>query len=148
MRILYRMEIDMTRAQEREQAFVLIFEKAFHADTETDDIIGYAVEARLLEPTVFSTFLFKQTYEKLSEIDEVIEKYAIGWKKERLSKVTLSILRLAICEILFVDSIPYGVSANEAVELAKTYATTDDAAFINGILGTFIRSLDNAVSGD
>ncbi len=138
----------MTRAQEREQAFILIFERAFNMDTEADDIIGYAVEARLLEPSVFSVSLFKQTYEKLSEIDAVIEKYAIGWKIERLSKVTLSILRLAICEILFVDSIPHSVSANEAVELAKTYATADDAAFINGILGSFIRSLDNAVSGN
>lgn len=138
----------MTRAQEREQAFILIFERAFNMDVDADDIIGYAVEARLLEPSVFSVSLFKQTYEKLSEIDAVIKKYAIGWKIDRLSKVTLSVLRLAICEILFVDSIPQGVSANEAVELAKKYATADDAAFINGILGSFIRSFDNAVSGD
>lgn len=138
----------MTRAQEREQAFILIFERAFNMDVDADDIIGYAVEARLLDPSVFSVSLFKQTYEKLSEIDAVIEKYAIGWKIDRLSKVTLSVLRLAICEILFVDSIPQGVSANEAVELAKKYATADDAAFINGILGSFIRSFDNAVSGD
>lgn len=138
----------MTRAQEREQAFILIFERAFNMDTDVDDIIGYAVEARLLEPSVFSVSLFKQTYEKLPEIDAVIEKYAIGWKIDRLSKVTLSVLRLAICEILFVDSIPHGVSANEAVELAKKYATADDSAFINGILGSFIRSFDNAVSGD
>lgn len=138
----------MTRAQEREQAFILIFERAFNMDTDADDIIGYAVEARLLEPSVFSVSLFKQTYEKLPEIDAVIEQYAIGWKIERLSKVTLSVLRLAICEILYVDSIPHGVSANEAVELAKKYATADDAAFINGILGSFIRSVDDAVSGD
>lgn len=138
----------MTRAQEREQAFILIFERAFNMDVDADDIIGYAVEARLLEPSVFSVSLFKQTYEKLPEIDAVIEKYAIGWKIDRLSKVTLSVLRLAICEILFVDSIPHGVSANEAVELAKKYATADDSAFINGILGSFIRSFDNAVSGD
>ena len=130
----------MTRSVEREQAFILIFEKAFNMDVPEDDIIGFAAEARLMEPTVFSTYLFKQVYEKLAEIDAVIEQYAIGWKKERISKVALSVLRLAICEILFVDSVPSGVSANEAVELAKKYATTDDAAFINGILGTFIRS--------
>ena len=139
----------MTRTEEREQAFLLIFEKAFNMDTDCDDIIGYAAEARLLEPTVFSSALFKQTYEKIDEIDAVIEKYAIGWKKNRLSKVTLSVLRLAICEMRFVDAVPYGVSANEAVELAKKYATSDDAAFINGILGAYIRSCDlNAVSGD
>lgn len=138
----------MTRSQEREQAFLLVFEKAFNMDTDNDDIIGYAVEARLLEPTVFSTVLFKQTYEKLDEIDAVIEKYAIGWKKNRLSKVALSVLRLAICEMRFVDSVPYGVSANEAVELAKKYASGDDASFINGILGAYIRSGDlDVVSG-
>lgn len=139
----------MTRSEEREQAFLLIFEQAFNMDTDPDDIIGYAVEARLLEPTTFSTALYKQAYEKLDEIDAVIEKYAIGWKINRLSKVTLSVLRLAICEILFVDSVPFGVSVNEAVELAKKYATSDDAAFINGILGAYIRSGDlHAVSGD
>ncbi len=138
----------MTRSQEREQAFLLVFEKAFNMDTDNDDIIGFAVEARLLEPTVFSTALFKQTYEKLDEIDAVIEKYAIGWKKNRLSKVALSVLRLAICEMRFVDSVPYGVSANEAVELAKKYASGDDASFINGILGAYIRSGDlDVVSG-
>ena len=129
----------MTRSEEREQAFILIFEKAFNMDVPEDDLIGFAVETGLLEPTVFSTFLFKQVYEKLPEIDAVIEQYAIGWKKERISKVALSVVRLAICEILFVDSIPSGVSANEAVELAKKYATADDAAYINGILGAFIR---------
>lgn len=139
----------MTRSEEREQAFLLVFEQAFNMDTDPDDIIGYAVEARLLEPTTFSTALYKQVYEKLAEIDGVIEKYAIGWKKERLSKVTLSVLRLAICEILFAESIPYGVSVNEAVELAKKYATSDDAAFINGILGAYIRSGDlNADAGN
>lgn len=139
----------MTRTEEREQAFLLVFEKAFNMEIDADDIIGYAVEARLLEPTAFSTALFKQTYEKLGDIDAVIEKYTIGWKKNRLSKVALSVLRLAICEILFVDSIPYGVSVNEAVELAKKYASSDDAAFINGILGAYIRSGDlNADSGD
>ncbi len=129
----------MTRSEEREQAFILIFEKAFNPDVPEDDLIGYAVEAQLMEPTVFSSFLFKQVYEKLQEIDSVIETYAIGWKKERISKVALSVLRLAICEILFVDSIPSSVSANEAVELAKKYATAEDASFINGILGSFIR---------
>lgn len=139
----------MTRTEEREQAFILIFEKSFNMDTSTEDILAYAKEARLLEPTVFSESLFKQVYEQLESIDAVIEQYAIGWKKERISKVALSLLRLALCEILYVDSVPCGVSVNEAVELAKKYATGEDAAFINGILGAFIRSRESdAVPGD
>ena len=55
----------MTRTQEREQAFFLIFEKAFNMDVDNDDIVGYAVEAGIIEPTAFSTALFKQTYEQL-----------------------------------------------------------------------------------
>ena len=139
----------MTRTEEREQAFILIFEKSFNMDTSAEDILAYAKEARLLEPTVFSESLFKQVYEQLESIDAVIEQYAIGWKKERISKVALSLLRLAICEILYVDSVPCGVSVNEAVELAKKYATGEDAAFINGILGAFITSRESdAVPGD
>lgn len=139
----------MTRTEEREQAFILIFEKSFNMDTSAEDILAYAKEARLLEPTVFSESLFKQVYEQLESIDAVIEQYAIGWKKERISKVALSLLRLALCEILYVDSVPCGVSVNEAVELAKKYATGEDAAFINGILGAFIRSRESdAVPGD
>lgn len=139
----------MTRTEEREQAFMLIFEKSFNMDTSAEDILAYAKEARLLEPTAFSESLFKQVYEQLESIDAVIEQYAIGWKKERISKVALSLLRLALCEILYVDSVPCGVSVNEAVELAKKYATGEDAAFINGILGAFIRSRESdAVPGD
>lgn len=139
----------MTRTEEREQAFVLVFEKSFNMDTSADDIVEFATEARLLEPTVFTVSLFKQVYEQLESIDAIIEKYAIGWKKERLSKVALSLLRLALCEILYVDSVPYGVSVNEAVELAKKYATAEDASFINGILGAYIRSGElDAISGD
>ena len=63
----------MTRSGEREQAFILIFEKAFNMDVREDDIIGFAAEPRLMEPTVFSTYLFKQVYEKPAEIDAVIE---------------------------------------------------------------------------
>lgn len=131
----------MTRTEEREQAFLFVFEKAFNMEISENDIVSYAEEARILEPSTFSVALFKQTYENLEDIDAVIDQYAIGWKKERISKVALSVLRMAICEIKYVPSVPNGVTANEAVNLAKKYATNDDAAFINGILGTYIRSL-------
>lgn len=130
----------MTRTEEREQAFMLIFEKAFNADTSIDELVEFASETELFEKSVFAESLAKSVYENLDAIDEIITKYSIGWKKDRLPKVTISILRLAICEILFVESVPNGVSVNEAVELAKKYATDSDASFINGILGTYIRS--------
>lgn len=130
----------MTRTEEREQAFVLIFEKEFNKDTSMDDIITYANEADVFEESAFASMLAKSVCENLEQIDAVIDEFSIGWKKSRLPKVTVSILRLAICEMLFVDSIPEGVSINEAVELAKKYATPQDASFINGILGKYSRS--------
>lgn len=129
----------MTRTQEREQAFIMVFEKSFNNDVELDDLFSYAYETDSFEQSAFSESLAKLVFENLEDIDSIIEKYSIGWKLTRLPKVTLSILRLCICEINNVDSIPHSVSVNEAVELAKKYATPQDASFINGILGTYLR---------
>ena len=129
----------MTRTQEREQAFIMVFEKAFNSDVELDELFSYAYETESFEKSLFCEALAKSVFENLDAIDAVIEKYSIGWKIARLPKVTLSILRLAVCEIMFADSIPESVTANEAVELAKKYATESDASFINGIIGTYLR---------
>lgn len=75
----------------------------------------------------------------LEEIDHVISKYSKAWKKERLSKTTLAILRCAIAEISYCDDIPNSAAINEAVELGKSYDSPQAGAFINGVLGTFIR---------
>ena len=129
----------MTRTQEREQAFIMIFEKEFNPDVEIDELFKYAYETESFEESVFCESLVKTAFEKIEEIDAIIDKFSIGWKRTRLPKVTLAVLRLALCEILFVDSIPSSVSVNEAVELSKKYATESDASFINGILGTYLR---------
>lgn len=70
----------------------------------------------------------------ISYIDNLIKKYAKGWKIGRISKVDLSILRLSIYEINYRSDIPFSVSVNEAVELAKKYSSEDAGSFINGIL--------------
>ena len=133
----------MTRTEEREQAFVLIFEKEFNMDTSMDDIISYAAEADVFAESACASSLAKAVFENIDAVDAVIDKYSIGWKKSRLPKTTLAILRLAICEMMFVDSIPESVSINEAVELAKKYATAEDASFGNGILGSHSRDNKN-----
>ena len=76
----------------------------------------------------------------MEKIDNIIRRNSKGWKFERISKVDLSILRLALYEILYRDDIPESVSINEAVELAKKYGGEKTGSFINGILGSFIRS--------
>ena len=129
----------MTRKEERELAFTLIFEKIFNDDLTVEEIIKNAVEARLIEENVFSCSLAQLTYDNRDEIDKIISENSVGWKIERLPKVTLAIMRLAFCELLYVPSVPTGVTINEAVELAKKFASQEDASFINGILGKYVR---------
>ena len=131
----------MTRRQSREQAFAILFEKSFHPETELEDIIELNIEHELMENDEFATRLAKTAWDKLFEIDELIEKNSIGWRISRISKVSLAILRLAICEILYINEVPVSVSINEAVELCKKYAAVEDAPFVNGILGSIARSV-------
>jgi len=73
------------------------------------------------------------------EIDEQIRKYAIGWRPERISRTALAVLRCALCEIMYMPDIPDSAAINEAVELAKGYDDPDTVAFINGVLGGYMR---------
>ena len=79
------------------------------------------------------------TAENRSEIDGFIERYAKGWKVERISRTALAVLRCAICEILYLDEIPNAAAINEAVELDKGYDDPDTVAFVNCVLGGFMR---------
>lgn len=77
--------------------------------------------------------------ENRSELDGYIERYARGWKPERISKTALAIMRCAICEILYMDDVPASAAINEAVELDKSYDDPDTVSFVNGVLGGFMR---------
>ncbi len=77
--------------------------------------------------------------EHAAELDGDIEKYAQGWRFERISLVAAAIMRVAMYEILYMADIPQGAAISEAVEIAKKYETPEGAKFINGILGSFVR---------
>lgn len=77
--------------------------------------------------------------EKREELDGYIERYAKGWRVERLSRTALAVLRCALCEILYLEDVPAGAAINEAVELDKKYDEPDTVAFVNGVLGGFVR---------
>lgn len=130
----------MTRKQAREEAFILIFEKNF-SDSSVEEILELAVEVRDLEPDDYIKNVFFGVFANLEEIDALISEKSVGWKIARISKTALSVLRLAIFEIKYIDEIPVSVSINEAVELCKKYATKEDASFVNGILSTIAKSL-------
>lgn len=130
----------MTRKKAREEAFILIFEKVFN-DCSVEEILEIAAEARDLEADEYIKTVFSGVYENVSEIDGMISENAVGWRIERISKTALCILRLAIFEIKYMEDIPASVSINEAVEIAKKYASGEDASFINGILSTVVKKL-------
>lgn len=77
--------------------------------------------------------------EHAEELDGLISQYAIGWNLHRISHFTKAALRLAIFEILYVDDVPTGVAINECVELTRKYEDEETVAFVNGILGSFVR---------
>ncbi len=132
----------MTRHEARELAFVIVFEKSFHDELTIVELIENAVELEVLPSNKFAEKLAKKVYDNVEEIDKKIEANLIGWAANRISRASKAILRIAVCELLFSEDIPVGVVINEAVEIAKKYATPEDASYINGVLGSLVRKLD------
>lgn len=129
----------LTRREEREQAFILLFEKSFNEDVSVSELYEMAVENEIIQESDFAKNLTLKVTENLDEINAAIERNSVKWKMNRISKVALAVMRLAICEILYYDDIPVGVSINEAVELCKKYASKDDYSFVNGVLSAIAK---------
>lgn len=128
----------MTRRELREQIFKIIFQADFHSQEELSQQVTLA-----LEDDVYSEETKEQIMEKCKEIfahveelDAQINDVVEGWKTTRMSKVDLSLIRLALYEMKF-EKIPKGVAINEAVELAKQYGTDHSSGFVNGVLAKF-----------
>ncbi len=128
----------MNRSESREQAFIFLFESTFGLKT-IEEVIENFKMAKKEKVSEFSRKLFEGTFENKEKIDTYIETNSKGWKVDRLSRTTLSILRLAIYEISISKETPVNVAINEAVELAKKYSTPEEAAYINGVLGSIIN---------
>ena len=146
----------MTRTNAREIAMHLIYELDYH-DELPEELLTRVFEEnyypRLAEESelyadkpgakqrAYIEDCLRGVYVKKQEIDQIIEKYAVGWKISRISRVSLAVLRLAIYEIQYVEDAPTGVVINEAVEIARRYEEEEKVSFINGILGSYARSL-------
>ena len=133
----------MGRHEQREQLFKLLFRiefnnledmpeqvKLFFQDDETEytEQIMKIIEER-----------FQVVLKKVPEIDALIDEKAEGWNTGRMGKVELTILRIAVFEILFDEDIPNNVAINEAVEIAKQYGQANSGAFVNAILAKFVN---------
>ncbi len=130
----------MTRKEAREQAFALLFEKTF-SDSTIEEIIENAVVGRQLQIDSYAKGLVNATLSHMQEIDSVIEPNLRKWSKNRISRVALTALRCAVCEILYDEEIPAGVSINEAVEIVKKFSGKEDSSFVNGVLSSVVKTL-------
>ena len=81
-------------------------------------------------------------YDHMYELNHMIEKYARGWRLERISRTAAAIMRCAMCEILYMDDVPNAAAINEAVQLAKGYEEPETVAFINGVLGELAQEAE------
>lgn len=134
----------MKRRELREHTFKLVFMKEFYAPElleeqtqlylESEELSEYTEEERELLKVRAQAVL-----EHAEEADELINQYAKGWQTRRMAKVDLSLIRLALYEIRYDETVPDKVAINEAVELAKKYGGNDSPSFINGILGRIVR---------
>ena len=131
----------MNRRDQREQAFILIFERTINNDTIAQ-IVENAGESRDLVLSAFAEKVATGVQDNEAVIDEKIEQNIHGWKMSRLSHVSLALLRLAIYEMMYEKDIPLSVSINEVVDLAKKYGGSEDAPFINGVLGSIAKELE------
>ena len=146
----------MTRANARELAVHLIYSQGFTGE-EPDVVVATRLEKEYYKQLSEENEVYEErpTRAQLAYIDNVvagvanrqemlnaeIQKYSIGWDVTRISRLARSVMQLAIFEILYVDDVPTGVAVSEAVRIAKKYDGDDTGAFVNGILGSFARSL-------
>jgi len=129
----------MKRRDARETAFALIYETSFIADNEeitSDEVLALALRCRDLEVDEYVRDVLNGVRERAAELDEKIAESVVGWKLERLSRVTQAIMRLAIYEMFYREDVSYSIAINEAVELAKKYDHEKAPRFVNGVLNS------------
>ena len=147
----------MTRGNARELAVHLIYSQGFTGD-EPEALIAARLEKEYYNKLSAENEIYEDrpsraqmqyldgvvagVTNRTEELNAEIQKFAIGWEVTRISRLARTIMQLAIFEILYVEDVPTGVAVSEAVRLAKKYDGDDTGAFVNGILGSFARSLN------
>lgn len=133
----------MGRHEQREQIFKLLFRVEFNSPEDMPEQVKLFLDDA---DTVFSekeadyiTGKYEKIQGKIPELDKLINEHTEGWNTGRMGKVELTVLRVAVYEIVFDEDIPNNVAVNEAVEIAKTYGQKNSGAFVNAILAKFIK---------
>lgn len=134
----------MNRRDAREATFALLFETEFKQGDPREEIFAISCENREIQDNAYVRNVYFGVGEHLDEIDALIGKHAKGWKTTRISRVSRSILRLAIFEMLYLEDVPASVAINEAVELSKKFDEESARPFVNGILNSVKNEIANA----
>ena len=136
----------MTRKEQREATFELLFEREFRLEESPEEIFSLSTENRdidaIKESYIKNTFF--GVIEHQDEIDELITEASNGWKVSRLSNATRSAIRLCVYEMKYCDDIPNTVSINEALELVKKFDVPKSRAFTNGVLNGIKEKLEKS----
>ena len=132
----------MKRKETREEAVKIAYSMDVNKDFNINNLTEYLEHFELEDMDV--DYLYKTIIDMITNMEE-IDKYIIDnskdWKISRIAKVDLAVLRIALAEILYNETIPESVSINEAVEISKKFSNEDSHKFINGILGTVVRCI-------
>ncbi len=141
----------MNRRDARQAALCMIFDYSFHSDEKAEEVLDLYIEnfrdeddksiSEALRTDKYFTKVYFGVITNIPSLDEIIEKCSKKWNIKRISRVAMSIMRLALYEIMFMEDIPTQVSINEAVELSKKFDSDDSYTFINGILGAAEKML-------
>ena len=131
----------MNRREARKQAFLLLFQYKFQPGEVEGLLNNLLAEIKAGTQTEYIKETVLGTVERVQEIDDLLAKHSNDWKVDRISSVSLAVLRLGVYEMLYMDDIPAAVSVNEAVALAKEYEGEEAAPFVNGILGKIKESV-------
>lgn len=133
----------MRRHEQREQLFKLLFRVEFNSLDDMPEQVKLFFQDDEIEYTEAVMESIKEKYskiqEKLSQIDGMLNEKAEGWNTERMGKVELAVLRIAVFEILYEEDVPNTVAINEAIEIAKKYGQEASGGFVNAVLAKFVN---------
>ncbi len=145
----------MTRSNAREIAIHMIFELGF-GNSSADELLNNEMTPERFaqigeEEPLYAQFpnekqaqyirdLVRGTFAHSPELDDYIARYAVGWSFERIPRMAAAIMRTAMYEVLYMPDVPNAAAINSAVDIAKKYETPEVVSFVNGILGSFVRT--------
>ncbi len=133
----------MGKREQREQVFALLFRVEFNSKEDMPEQVKLFLEdsEKMIgeKDADFISSRYEAITAGLGELDRIIDEKMDGWDVTRIGKVELTILRIAVYEMLYVDEVPDSVAINEAVELAKKYGQESSGGFVNAILAKFVK---------